>query len=178
MDKKILSISDAASILGVSDETLRNWEREGKLTPFHTEGGHRRYYRADIEKFMKQADKPKFYLKILNGYSMSFGIRVFLESNREHEIFSQFTQGNYDNRKDLFKKFVLNENLGLLDFTFDIYHEDSYIKMRWAGEKDDDENLGRQDCRNWIWEYNGLRNRVMSKNPEDVFYTGGKIITR
>jgi len=29
MDKKILSISDAASILGVSDETLRNWEREG-----------------------------------------------------------------------------------------------------------------------------------------------------
>jgi DNA modification methylase len=32
MDKKILSISDAASILGVSDETLRNWEREGKLT--------------------------------------------------------------------------------------------------------------------------------------------------
>ncbi len=53
MDKKILSISDAASILGVSDETLRNWEREGKLTPFHTEGGHRRYYRADIEKFME-----------------------------------------------------------------------------------------------------------------------------
>ncbi len=50
MDKKILSISDAASILGVSDETLRNWEREGKLSPFHTEGGHRRYYRADIEK--------------------------------------------------------------------------------------------------------------------------------
>ena len=50
MDKKILSISDAASILGVSDETLRNWERAGKLTPFHTEGRHRRYYRSDIEK--------------------------------------------------------------------------------------------------------------------------------
>ena len=36
MNKKILSISDAASILGVSDETLRNWEREGKLIPFNT----------------------------------------------------------------------------------------------------------------------------------------------
>jgi len=50
MDKKILSISDAVSILGVSDKTLRNWERVGKLTPFHTEDGHRRYYRSDIEK--------------------------------------------------------------------------------------------------------------------------------
>ena len=38
-DKNILSISEAASLLGVSDETLRNWERDGKLTPFHTEGG-------------------------------------------------------------------------------------------------------------------------------------------
>jgi excisionase family DNA binding protein len=50
MDKNILSISEAASLLGVSDETLRNWERDGKLTPFHTEGGHRRYYKTDIEK--------------------------------------------------------------------------------------------------------------------------------
>ena len=52
MDKNILSISEAASLLGVSDETLRNWERDGKLTPFHTEGGHRRYYKTDIEKII------------------------------------------------------------------------------------------------------------------------------
>lgn len=52
MDKNILSISEAASLLGVSDETLRNWERDGKLTPFHTEGGHRRYYKTDIERIM------------------------------------------------------------------------------------------------------------------------------
>ena len=44
MDKNILSISEATSLLGVSDETLRNWERDGKLTPFHTEGGHRLTY--------------------------------------------------------------------------------------------------------------------------------------
>ena len=52
MDKNILSISEAASLLGVSDETLRNWERDGKLTPFHTEGGHRRYYKTDIERII------------------------------------------------------------------------------------------------------------------------------
>jgi len=92
---------------------------------------------------------------------MSFGIRVFLESGRTNELFSQYTQGNYDNRVDLFKQFVCNENLGLLEFSFDIYHDDSYINMRWSGELDNDENLGRQDCRKWIWGYNGMRNRVI-----------------
>lgn len=100
---------------------------------------------------MKKTHKPKFHLKILNGYSMSFGIQVFLESDLKHEIFSRFTEGNYDNRKDLFEKFIVNENLGLLDFTFDIYSDARYIET---------ENLGRQDCRNWIWKCDRLRNRV------------------
>lgn len=52
MNKEVISISDAARLVGVSDETLRNWEREGKFAPFYTEGGHRRYYRSDIESFM------------------------------------------------------------------------------------------------------------------------------
>ena len=74
MDKKILSISDAASILGVSDETLRNWEREGKLTPFHTEGGHRRYYRADIEKLAGiYVEEP---IKVSSGKRVAIYCRV------------------------------------------------------------------------------------------------------
>ena len=51
MNKPILSIKEAAEILGVSDETLRNYERDGKLSPTYTDGGHRRYKRIDIEKF-------------------------------------------------------------------------------------------------------------------------------
>ena len=50
MPKQILTISDAAEMLGVSDETLREWERNGKVKPSYTEGGHRRYQRVDIEK--------------------------------------------------------------------------------------------------------------------------------
>lgn len=73
MDKKILSISDAASILGVSDETLRNWEREGKLTPFHTEGGHRRYYRVDIEKLAGIYVEP---VKVSDGKRVAIYCRV------------------------------------------------------------------------------------------------------
>lgn len=48
--KDALTIKQAASILGVSDETLRNWEKKGKITPFHTTGKHRRYHREKIEE--------------------------------------------------------------------------------------------------------------------------------
>lgn len=123
-------------------------------------------------------NKPKFYLKILNGYNMAFGVQVFLSHDREHEIFSQYTSDSYDNRRDLFQKFIENENLGLLKFTFDIYHQESYINMRWLGEKEEIKNFGRQDCRNWIWEDNKLRSRVMSKNSEDDFSHTGSLISK
>ena len=45
---KLLSISKTAKMLGVSDETLRNWHRDGKLVPVKTKGGHRRYLESDI----------------------------------------------------------------------------------------------------------------------------------
>ena len=38
-----VSIGEAAQSLGGSIITLRRWEREGKLVPEHTSGGHRRY---------------------------------------------------------------------------------------------------------------------------------------
>lgn len=48
-----LLIGEAASILGVSVDTLRRWEKEGKLTPQRTDGGHRRYRRADLKPLVK-----------------------------------------------------------------------------------------------------------------------------
>ena len=49
--KRLVSIEKAAEILGVSEMTLRRWEKSGKLTPERTEGGHRRY---DISKLSPQ----------------------------------------------------------------------------------------------------------------------------
>jgi putative resolvase len=46
---KLLSISEAAKVLGVSESTLRRWEREGRLRPDErTEGGQRRYKLSSI----------------------------------------------------------------------------------------------------------------------------------
>jgi len=46
---KLVSISEAASILGVSATTLRRWEKEGKLLSDRTQSGHRRYSLSKIK---------------------------------------------------------------------------------------------------------------------------------
>lgn len=38
-----LSITEAADILSIHPSTLRAWEKDGKITPIKTSGGHRRY---------------------------------------------------------------------------------------------------------------------------------------
>jgi predicted site-specific integrase-resolvase len=44
MSRKMVSIQEAAEFLGVSPQTLRRWEREGRLLPDErTPGGQRRY---------------------------------------------------------------------------------------------------------------------------------------
>ncbi|CEK18591.1 predicted transcriptional regulator [Chthonomonas calidirosea] len=43
MSRKMVSIHEAAEFLGVAAQTLRRWEREGKLLPDErTSGGRRR----------------------------------------------------------------------------------------------------------------------------------------
>jgi hypothetical protein len=47
MDKKIVKIGEAAKILGMSNSTLRRWEKLGKLLPVHTSPGGFRFYDVD-----------------------------------------------------------------------------------------------------------------------------------
>ena len=52
--KNWLHITDAARFIGVSQDTLRRWERKGKLIPRRTVGGHRRYSRKQLERILNQ----------------------------------------------------------------------------------------------------------------------------
>ncbi len=52
MEDKLLSITEAAKILGVSVDTLRRWDKSGKLIAIRKDGGTHRYYtEKDIEIF-------------------------------------------------------------------------------------------------------------------------------
>ena len=57
MEQKLLSISKTAEILGVHPNTLREWDREGKLKPVKTCGNHRRYKLSDIEKMCEETQR-------------------------------------------------------------------------------------------------------------------------
>lgn len=62
MDKqiKLLRIREAAEILGVNPETLRRWDREGKLKAIIiSKRGDRRYKKEDIEVFLKGLTENK-----------------------------------------------------------------------------------------------------------------------
>lgn len=55
-----LTVSEAASALGVSPSTLRNWDRSGKLKAArHPINGYRLYKREDLAKLMRQVDQAK-----------------------------------------------------------------------------------------------------------------------
>lgn len=51
---ELIGIDAAAKMLGVSSQTLRNWELQGRLKAHHTKKGHRRYTRNQITSFRKQ----------------------------------------------------------------------------------------------------------------------------
>lgn len=52
MEEKLLTITEAAEILGVSIDTLRRWDKNGKLVAIRKDGGTHRYYRqSDLEIF-------------------------------------------------------------------------------------------------------------------------------
>jgi excisionase family DNA binding protein len=45
----MLTIGQAAQLLGVDVSSLRRWARQGKITFVRTPGGHRRFLRSELE---------------------------------------------------------------------------------------------------------------------------------
>jgi len=46
---RTMTIKEYASIFGVTTDTVRKWERKGKIKPRRTHGGHRRYTEDDVK---------------------------------------------------------------------------------------------------------------------------------
>ncbi len=55
--ESLLSISEACHMLGVSEASLRQWTDKGKIKAFITPGGHRRYVKEDLKKFISLHNK-------------------------------------------------------------------------------------------------------------------------
>ena len=58
--RKYLSIKQAASVIGVTPLTLRNWDRAGKLSSYRNPINNYRYYRLDqIDAFLRQMESSR-----------------------------------------------------------------------------------------------------------------------
>jgi putative resolvase len=83
---RLISIGELAELKAVSVDTIRRWEKEGKLESVRTDGGHRRYRLSDfveqktgktiayarVSSHDQKADLDK-QDAVLSGYCQSFG---------------------------------------------------------------------------------------------------------
>ncbi len=53
MSKGYITIQSAAEILGISVETLRNWDKKKKLSALRDKNGYRMYKISELETFAK-----------------------------------------------------------------------------------------------------------------------------
>ena len=65
MAKKYYSIRKFGELLGVSSQTLRNWDRNGKLHPHHVSDNGYRYYSEEQLNLVRHIPKPN---RITVGY--------------------------------------------------------------------------------------------------------------
>lgn len=56
-NKDLITISEAAELLGVSIDTLRRWDEKGQLKPIRSTGGHRYYFKEQIANYSKEIYK-------------------------------------------------------------------------------------------------------------------------
>ncbi|MBI2640788.1 MAG: MerR family DNA-binding transcriptional regulator [Candidatus Sungbacteria bacterium] len=60
MERKFITIREAAEILRVSPLTLRNWDKKGILTSYRNPVNNYRVYRADqLEMFIRRIENSK-----------------------------------------------------------------------------------------------------------------------
>lgn len=60
MDRKYLTIKDAAKMVGVTPLTLRNWDKKGLLTAYRNPMNNYRVYRSDqIEVLLRRIDNSR-----------------------------------------------------------------------------------------------------------------------
>lgn len=67
MQKGVVTIKSASEILGISVETLRNWDKTNKLKAKRDRNGYRIYKISELEKFAKASGlkRPRQSIKLI-----------------------------------------------------------------------------------------------------------------
>jgi excisionase family DNA binding protein len=130
----MISISEASKLLGVTEKTLRIWEKEGKIISKRTEGGHRRYEISELLKSKKKGLLTICYARV-SSYDQKEDLKrqeLVLESYSANkgfnfEIISDLGSGLNYKKKGLIRliKLICSEQVERLVIT----HKDRLLRF-------------------------------------------------
>ena len=73
---KKLSIGEAAKYIGVSRDTLRRWEKKGKITPERSPTNRRYYTKEQLDQLLKKPTERKEEAPVKNNISDSDPLKL------------------------------------------------------------------------------------------------------
>ncbi len=113
-DEILLTVDQVAVQLGVSPQTVRNWETQGKLVPScRTGGGHRRYSQKQVTALKKNQEEFEIYLRT-NPSRLLSGLQQVMTNFRPDEQISVTIRYDKLSNKVLF---TLDSEDGLQTYT-------------------------------------------------------------
>ena len=92
---KYYSSKTVTQMLGVSAQTLRNWDKEGKLKPSYVKSNGYRYYSEDSILSYTQERKTKKNLNVV-GYARVSSIKQLDDLERQIENIKQYMASKYE----------------------------------------------------------------------------------
>ena len=127
------SIGKFANMIGVSMETLRNWEKNGKLIPLRTSGNQRRYTLEQYNSIMQKKDNTRIAL----GYCRIFSRHQKDDLDRQINLMERFIASKGEEFKIIedigsginYKKNGLQELLTIVSHNRVHTHFTFYIKI-------------------------------------------------
>ena len=93
---KYYSAKTVSQMLGVSAQTLRNWDKEGKLKPSYVKSNGYRYYSEDLILSYTQERKTKKNLNVI-GYARVSSKKQSDDLERQVNNINQYLSSIYDN---------------------------------------------------------------------------------
>ena len=136
---KYYSAKSVTQILGVTAQTLRNWDKEGKLKPAYTKSnGYRYYSEEDVLSYTKERDTKKErklvgYVRVSSKKQeddlnrQKENLESYLkETNQEYEIVSDIGSG-IDYNKPGLKKLIEKINKKEVDEIV-VLHKDRLLR--------------------------------------------------
>ena len=132
---KYYSAKTVTQLLGVTAQTLRNWDKEGKLKPAYTKSnGYRYYSEEDVLSYTKERDRKKEkkiigYVRVSSKKQEDDLIRqkenlekYLINTNQEYEIISDIGSGINYNKPGL-KKLIEKINKKEVDEIVVLYKD-------------------------------------------------------